>query len=423
MNRIIKRQGVLPPWIELQNLLDSNLRSFRSTLLTTYKTQLVRNVISTNALHPLPPLHAIPDRDEAWEAREFKFHQENVKQINDLVRRMNAQAPSPARRNLITLEGELNKIRGEMLKNEVWEEIKKRAEESINMPYQGERPGLAPFIFDGEGWAKLKNITKRSFGTRAISGTAPSINTYVGALEGSSKAYSGGAKGNHSSGPGTHSGRDTRPFRLVIMAGVGVGVIIYLRRRPVKNDSADLIPVHRPLQSIPPPQPDIVASSPSEPPLTFTRIIDIYIFEPIGTFFRFFYLACLFAPVILLTPMLLVGKPGKRHRSLIGRPISEEDQSWGAIWWYGFLVKQMERAGPSFIKLGQWAASRADLFPAALCEKMSKLHSNGKPHSLGYTKKVMEAAFGMSFDDIFEEFDEEPIGCGAIAQVKLCLCK
>lgn len=83
----------------------------------------------------------------------------------------------------------------------------------------------------------------------------------------------------------------------------------------------------------------------------------------------------------------------------------------------------MERAGPSFIKLGQWAASRADLFPAALCEKMSKLHSNGKPHSLGYTKKVMEAAFGMSFDDIFEEFDEEPIGCGAIAQVKLCLCK
>ncbi|OXG35208.1 aarF domain-containing kinase [Cryptococcus neoformans] len=417
MNRIIKRQGALPPWIELQNLLDSNLRSFRATLLTTYKTQLVRNVISTNALHPLPPLHTIPDRDEAWEAREFKFHQENVKQINDLVRRMNAQAPSPARRHLITLEGELNKIRGNVLKNEVWEEIKRRAEESINMPYQQERPGLAPFIFDGENWTKLKNATKRSFGTVAVSDTAPLANANLHGLEGSSKGYSGGPGGDHSSGPSSYSGRDPRPLRLMVMAGVSVGVIIYLRHRPVKNDSAHLDSFRHHLQPTPPPQSDIVASSPSEPPLTFIRIIEIYILEPIGTFFRFLHLACLFVPVILSSPMLLVGKPGKRHRSRSGRPINEEEQTWGAIWWYGFLVKQMERAGPSFIKLGQWAASRADLFPAELCEKMSKLHSNGRPHSLGYTKKVMEAAFNMGFDDIFEEFGEEPIGCGAIAQV------
>lgn len=332
---------------------------------------------------------------------------------------MNTQAPSPARRHLITLEGELNKIRGNVLKNEVWEEIKRRAEESINMPYQQERPGLAPFIFDGENWTKLKNATKRSFGTVTVSDTAPLANASLHGLEGSSKGYSGGPGGDHSSGPSSYSGRDPRPLRLMVMAGVSVGVIIYLRRRPVKNDSAHLDSFRHHLQPTPPPQSDIVASSPSEPPLTFIRIIEIYILEPIGTFFRFLHLACLFVPVILSSPMLLVGKPGKRHRSRSGRPINEEEQTWGAIWWYGFLVKQMERAGPSFIKLGQWAASRADLFPAELCEKMSKLHSNGRPHSLGYTKKVMEAAFNMGFDDIFEEFGEEPIGCGAIAQVKV----
>ena len=47
-----------------------------------------------------------------------------------------------------------------------------------------------------------------------------------------------------------------------------------------------------------------------------------------------------------------------------------------------------------------------------------KLHSNGKPHSLSYTKKVIEKVFaGHKFDEIFEEFQEEPMGIGAVAQV------
>ncbi|KAJ9091216.1 hypothetical protein QFC19_009212 [Naganishia cerealis] len=77
----------------------------------------------------------------------------------------------------------------------------------------------------------------------------------------------------------------------------------------------------------------------------------------------------------------------------------------------------MEKAGPTFIKLGQWAASRADLFPASLCEQMGKLHSNGDPHSIQHTRKVIEKVFGHKFEDIFDSFDEKPIGCGAIAQV------
>lgn len=49
---------------------------------------------------------------------------------------------------------------------------------------------------------------------------------------------------------------------------------------------------------------------------------------------------------------------------------------------------------------------------------MSRLHSNARPHSLHNTKKIISAAFGgRPFDDIFEEFDETPLGIGAIAQV------
>ena len=165
----------------------------------------------------------------------------------------------------------------------------------------------------------------------------------------------------------------------------------------------------------------VVARSPREEPVGVIGFLREYILEPILTFFRFLHLFVLFAPVIVTSPMLLVGKPSTRRRP--GKPVAHEEESWGAVWWYAFLVKQMERAGPSFIKLGQWAASRADLFPASLCERMSKLHSNGKPHSLRHTKKVISDAFGLDFDEIFEEFGAEPIGCGAIAQVHGCVWK
>lgn len=143
-----------------------------------------------------------------------------------------------------------------------------------------------------------------------------------------------------------------------------------------------------------------------------------YIIEPLGTTKRFIVLVLLFAPVILTMPMLLVGRrrEGGRRR---GRrvPKTEGGQRWGALWWYAFLVKQMERAGPTFIKLAQWAGSRQDLFPKELCDLLGKLHSNGKPHSLAYTKKVIENVFGRPFDEVFEHFPDEPLGIGAVAQV------
>jgi aarF domain-containing kinase len=37
---------------------------------------------------------------------------------------------------------------------------------------------------------------------------------------------------------------------------------------------------------------------------------------------------------------------------LIGSHDGRRDgERWGAIWWYGFLIRQMENAGPTFIKV------------------------------------------------------------------------
>lgn len=49
---------------------------------------------------------------------------------------------------------------------------------------------------------------------------------------------------------------------------------------------------------------------------------------------------------------------------------------------------------------------------------MSSLHSNAPAHSLEQTRKTIVKAFnGRPFSEIFDEFQEEPLGVGAIAQV------
>ena len=78
------------------------------------------------------------------------------------------------------------------------------------------------------------------------------------------------------------------------------------------------------------------------------NFLDDYIFEPISTTRRFLYLSCIFLPVLFTLPILLLeptlwsSKAKKEH---------SEDRL--TLWWYGFLVRQMERAGPTFIKVSK----------------------------------------------------------------------
>lgn len=69
--------------------------------------------------------------------------------------------------------------------------------------------------------------------------------------------------------------------------------------------------------------------------------LDLYVWEPLCTGFRFLHLALIFVPVILAVPAIWIGRR-KRDRN---------NERSGTIWWYGFLVTGMEWAGPAFIKV------------------------------------------------------------------------
>ena len=69
------------------------------------------------------------------------------------------------------------------------------------------------------------------------------------------------------------------------------------------------------------------------------------------------------------------------------------------------IRKTLEFAGPAFIKWGQWASTRYDVFPAVLCHELEKLQSTAPEHKWEHTKSTLERVYGDTFDHIFESFE------------------
>ncbi|KAF9144537.1 hypothetical protein BGX30_012477 [Mortierella sp. GBA39] len=192
------------------------------------------------------------------------------------------------------------------------------------------------------------------------------------------------------------------------LALFGPGILLEARDLPVHHQHA------KPAHPIPYIKTEIIKEAAQDP--SFWRRLrhqledlwEDYVVHPVLTIWRFGVLALIFLPLIVTVPAVFIGE---RNKEL-------SDERSGTLWWYSLLVKHMELAGPTFIKLSQWAASRTDIFPTQLCIMLSKLHNQVDPHSIEHTRRTIEAAFGgRKLEDIFDEFIETPLGIGAIAQV------
>ncbi|XP_076383838.1 putative aarF domain-containing protein kinase 2 isoform X1 [Megalopta genalis] len=82
------------------------------------------------------------------------------------------------------------------------------------------------------------------------------------------------------------------------------------------------------------------------------------------------------------------------------------------------LLKSIEFLGPIFIKFGQWASTRKDLFPEDICGTLAQLQHAVSPHSWFYTKQLLKSIYGPNWNEIFVRFESKvPIGSGCCAQV------
>ena len=77
----------------------------------------------------------------------------------------------------------------------------------------------------------------------------------------------------------------------------------------------------------------------------------------------------------------------------------------------------LQKAGPAFVKLGQWISTRRDLFHPDVCEILCHLQKNCYTHSWAHTERILEYELGPHWKDYFDETDQTPIGSGCVAQV------
>jgi ubiquinone biosynthesis protein len=74
-------------------------------------------------------------------------------------------------------------------------------------------------------------------------------------------------------------------------------------------------------------------------------------------------------------------------------------------------------SGVTFIKLGQFIATRGDMIPHEFVEEFSTLQAGVKPVAFSEVKDQLEAEWGRPVAEVFAEFDEKPFAGASVAQV------
>ena len=77
----------------------------------------------------------------------------------------------------------------------------------------------------------------------------------------------------------------------------------------------------------------------------------------------------------------------------------------------------MEELGPAFIKLGQLLATRPDMVGIEIADDLKKLRDNTPTTPFEEMREVIEGELGKPLEEVYSEFNEEPIGSASIGQV------
>src|SRR3954469_1732325 len=81
------------------------------------------------------------------------------------------------------------------------------------------------------------------------------------------------------------------------------------------------------------------------------------------------------------------------------------------------LADDLERMGPTFVKLGQILSSRADLLPDSYLKALSRLQDNVKPVSYEEVEEVITRELGARISKAFGSFEREPLAAASLGQV------
>ena len=81
------------------------------------------------------------------------------------------------------------------------------------------------------------------------------------------------------------------------------------------------------------------------------------------------------------------------------------------------LARELERLGPTFIKLGQLLSTRADVVPQSYAQALTRLQDACIPFPAEDAKRIVEEELGARLSKAFEHFSDEPVAAASMSQV------
>lgn len=81
------------------------------------------------------------------------------------------------------------------------------------------------------------------------------------------------------------------------------------------------------------------------------------------------------------------------------------------------LAKDLEKLGPTFIKLGQLLSTRADLLPGPYLDALERLQDQIEPFPYEEVERIVSGELGVRLSKAFADFDPKPLAAASLAQV------
>ena len=83
------------------------------------------------------------------------------------------------------------------------------------------------------------------------------------------------------------------------------------------------------------------------------------------------------------------------------------------------LATDLEKLGPTFVKLGQLLSTRVELLPRAYLDALSRLQDEVEPFGYGEVEKIVATELGIRMSRAFSDFEVTPMASASLGQVHL----